>query len=188
MTISNETAPAHLADPAAPPMADDSGRFSANDRDDGLHAVEPGYRHVLRLQWAMTLLPIVIGAGVLDWFVLSEETALGGLLGFGMAMAALLIVVTTPARQWRNWRYALSAEDLRVMRGYLFHTDTLVPFVRVQHIDVGQGPVERLFGVSHLVVHTAGTDNSIVTLPGLSPARAADMRDTIRQHIKTDFA
>lgn len=180
MTTSDTSAPAPMAEPAAPPMTDESA--------DGLHAVEPGYRHVLRLQWAMTLLPIVIGAGVLDWFVLSEETGLGGLLGVGVAMAALIMVVTTPARQWRNWRYALSAEDLRVMRGYLFHTDTLVPFVRVQHIDVGQGPIERMFGVSHLVVHTAGTDNSIVTLPGLSPASAAEMRDTIRQHIKTDFA
>src|SRR3546814_15781801 len=70
----------------------------------------------------------------------------------------------------------------------LFRTDTIVPFVRVQHIDVGQGPVERLFSLSHLIVHTSGTHNSTVTLPGLRADLAAAMRETIRRHIQTDFA
>ena len=51
-----------------------------------------------------------------------------------------------------------------------------------------QGPVERWFGLSHLVVHTSGTHNSTVTLPGLHADLAAAMRETIRRHIQTDFA
>jgi len=58
--------------------------------------------------------------------------------------------------------------------------------VRVQHIDVKRGPMDKLFGTASLVVHTAGTHNSIVTLPGLSPTRAADIRDDIRADIRTD--
>ena len=77
---------------------------------------------------------------------------------------------------------------MRVARGWLFRTDTIVPFVRVQHIDVGQGPIERWFGLSHLIVHTSGTHNSTVTLPGLPSDLAAAMRETIRRHIQTDFA
>ena len=45
-----------------------------------------------------------------------------------------------------------------------------------------------LFGLSHLVVHTSGTHNSMVTLPGLHADLAAAMRETIRHHIQTDFA
>jgi len=74
-----------------------------------------------------------------------------------------------------------------VVRGWLFHSDTIVPFVRVQHIDVNRGPIDKLFGTASLVVHTAGTHNSIVTLPGLSPDRAAEIRETIRGSIRTDF-
>ena len=49
-------------------------------------------------------------------------------------------------------------------------------------------PIERWFGLSHLIVHTSGTHNSMVTLPGLHADLAAAMRETIRRHIQTDFA
>ena len=73
-----------------------------------------------------------------------------------------------------------------VVRGWLFHTDTIVPFVRVQHIDVTSGPFDKLFGTASLVVHTAGTHNSVVTLPGLAPSRATEIRDAIRAEIRAD--
>jgi hypothetical protein len=74
------------------------------------------------------------------------------------------------------------------MRGWLFHTDTIVPLVRVQHLDVVRGPLDKMFGTASLVLHTAGTHNSIVTIPGLAPERATEMRDLIREHVRTDFA
>ncbi|HXG81541.1 MAG TPA: PH domain-containing protein, partial [Sphingomicrobium sp.] len=70
---------------------------------------------------------------------------------------------------------------------WLFHIDTVVPFVRVQHIDVTRGPLDKMFGTATLVVHTAGTHNSIVTLPGLSPERAAEIREAIRSEIRADI-
>lgn len=149
---------------------------------------EPGYRHVLRLRWALTLLPVLVGAIAFDLLIVPE---LGMASGIVTGLALLLILWTlwrTPARQFAMLGHALGDDALRVVRGYLFHTDTIVPFVRVQHIDVGQGPVERIFGVAHVVVHTAGTHNSVVTLPGVDPATAHAMRDTIRAHISTDFA
>ena len=93
-----------------------------------------------------------------------------------------------PQRIYARLRYRLTDRLLQVVRGWLFHTDTIVPFVRVQHIDVTRGPLDKLFGTASLVVHTAGTHNSIVTVPGLSPERAAEIRDIIREHIRTDFA
>ena len=44
-----------------------------------------------------------------------------------------------------------------------------------------------MFGLSTLIVHTAGTHNSIVTLPGLATADAEDMRETIKGHIRQDM-
>ena len=78
-------------------------------------------------------------------------------------------------------------EQLRVLRGFLWRKDTIVPFNRIQHIDVAQGPLQRLFGLSTLIVHTAGTHNSIVTLPGLATHDAEDMRETIKGHIRQDM-
>ena len=77
---------------------------------------------------------------------------------------------------------------LQVVRGWLFHSDTVVPLVRVQHIDVTRGPLDKMFGTASLVVHTAGTHNNTVTVPGLAPERANAIRDVIREHVRTDFA
>ena len=75
---------------------------------------------------------------------------------------------------------------MHVAHGVLVHTETSVAFHRVQHIDVAQGPIERLCGVWELVLNTSGTLNSQIKLPGLSRATAEALRDEIRQHIRAD--
>jgi membrane protein YdbS with pleckstrin-like domain len=102
-------------------------------------------------------------------------------------LLGLLAVAVLPGRRYRRLGYALHPKLLQVVRGWLFHVDTMVPLVRVQHLDVTRGPLDKAFGTATLVVHTAGTHNSIVTLPGLAPDKAAAIRDEIRQHIRSDF-
>jgi uncharacterized protein len=156
--------------------------------DDQITPLEPAYVHVLRISWALFLIPLLIGAAVFDYLMLIPDTPFGGWLTAIMGTLLLLAITLTAPRQHARMGYALGSDYLRVVRGFLFFTDTVVPFVRVQHIDVGQGPVERLFGLARVVVHTAGTHNSIVTLAGLKRGDADAMRETIRQHIVTDFA
>ena len=105
---------------------------------------------------------------------------------YNQGLVALQVVVL-PHRIYRRWGYDMGDEQLRVLRGFLWRTDTIVPFNRIQHIDVAQGPLQRLFGLSTLIVHTAGTHNSIVTLPGLATADAETMRETIKGHIRQDM-
>ena len=148
--------------------------------------VERGYINVIRVRTLLAWLPLVIGALVLDNAVL-DGSSWQGALSVGVPLIALLAVVTAPPRIWRRLGYRLHPTLLQVVRGWLFHTDTVVPFVRVQHIDVTRGPWDKLFGTATLVVHTAGTHNSIVTLPGLAPYRAAEIREMIRGHIRSDL-
>ena len=150
-----------------------------------LQPVERGYRKSLMVQAAIFWIPALVGAIVLDRLVLAETWAavlvplLIGFLAFGG-------VVLGPSRIYRRLGYALDGRLLRVVRGWLFHTDTVVPFVRVQHIDVTRGPLDKMFGTASLVVHTAGTHNSVVTLPGLAPDRATAIRESIRAEIRAD--
>lgn len=152
-----------------------------------LGPVEPGYRHVLRVRLLILWLPLIIAGLVLDNAVLAD-LPFYGLASTAPLVIALIAVILAPQRIYRRLRYGLTDRLLQVVRGWLFHTDTIVPFVRVQHLDVTRGPLDKLFGTSALVVHTAGTRNSIVTVPGLAPERAAEIRDIIREHIRTDFA
>jgi membrane protein YdbS with pleckstrin-like domain len=150
-----------------------------------LQPVEPGYRQVIRLRTAISWIPFIVAALVLDQVF--DESPVRGMLSVGVPMFALIAIVTAPPRIWRRLGYRLAPTLLQVVHGWLFHTDTIVPFVRVQHIDVTRGPLDKMFGTSTLVVHTAGTHNSIVRLPGLAPGRAAEIRDLIRSQIKSDL-
>lgn len=152
----------------------------------GLSPVEPGYAHVIRISTALILLPIVVAACVAEVVIaVKGDFQNGAVLAPVLAIAAFTLVFL-PRRKWRRWGYSGAGEQLRVARGWLFRTDTIVPFKRIQHIDVGQGPIERLFGLASLTVHTAGTHNSIVTLPGLTRADAEAMRDAMRLHIRRE--
>jgi membrane protein YdbS with pleckstrin-like domain len=133
----------------------------------------------------MFWVPLFIGALVLDRMLLTE-TVVGGLLPAVIGFIGLSGVIVAPDRIYRRLGYAIDGRLLRTVRGWLFHTDTVVPFVRVQHIDVTRGPVDKMFGTASLVVHTAGTHNSVVVLPGLSPDRAAEIREAIRGQIRAD--
>ena len=148
--------------------------------------VEPGYRQVLRLRALIFWLPFTLAVAVADQLLLSS-TPFHFLPSLVIALLALLAIFVVPERRYRRLRYALHPTLLQVVRGWLFHTDTMVPLVRVQHIDVTRGPLDKSFGTATLVVHTAGTHNSVVVLPGLAPEKASDIRDEIRRHIRTDF-
>ncbi len=151
-----------------------------------LSLVEPGYRHVLRIRALIFWVPVSIAAVVGD-FLLLADTPFAGMTSVLVPLVGLLSVILIPERRYRRLGYALRPKLLQVVRGWLFHTDTIVPLVRVQHIDVTRGPLDKSFGTATLVVHTAGTHNSIVVLPGLAPQTASDIRDEIRRHIRTDF-
>ena len=153
----------------------------------GLVPVEPGYKHVLRARLLVTWIPLWIGATVLDQTLL-DDTLFHGLPTTLVPLLALINIALAPQRIYARLRYGLSERLLQVVRGWLFHVDTVVPLVRVQHIDVTRGPLDKMFGTATLIVHTAGTHNSIVTVPGLAPDRAAEIRDIIREHVRTDFA
>src|SRR3989344_4702598 len=168
-----DIAAAHPTDPFDP---------HAINAAEGLDPVDPRYGHVLRVTTAMNLVPLAIGASVFDALLIRHLEGPYGLITALAWLIAIIVIVSFPSRRVSRWGDKSGEGQLRVARGWLFRTDTIVPFVRVQHIDVGQGPVERWFGLSHLIVHTSGTHNSTVTLPGLPADLAAAMREPIRRH------
>lgn len=148
--------------------------------------VEPGYKNVLRARLLISWLLLWIAAAIADRTLLLT-TPVYGLPTVAVGLLAAIAIVMTPQRIYARLRYRLTERLLQVVRGWLFHTDTVVPLVRVQHLDVVRGPLDKMFGTASLVVHTAGTHNSIVTVPGLAPDRAAEIRDVIREHVRADF-
>lgn len=164
----------------------EAGEISQAVEESPFLPVEPGYRNALRLRFAILWAFLAVAALVFDRTLLTETPFAGALPIVAIALG-LGTVIFLPSKTYRRLQYRLTDRLLQVTRGWTFHTDTVVPLVRVQHLDVIRGPIDKMFGIATLVVHTAGTHNSIVTVPGLAPDRAAEIRDIIRGHVRTDF-
>src|SRR5215212_9068580 len=121
--------------------------------DPPLAPVEPGYRNVLRVRLAISWLFLVLVGLILDRMLLAA-VGFDGVLPLVLLVFGVLVVVIAPQRIYRRLRYRLTGQLLQVVRGWLFHVDTIVPLVRVQHLDVVRGPLDKMFGTASLVVHT----------------------------------
>lgn len=97
------------------------------------------------------------------------------------ALSAFLVATAVLAPPWTYATFRFAADDrlLSMRYGMLFVEDRRIPVPRMQHVDITRGPVERLFGLSTLVVFTAGNEGSAFRVPGLSKARAEALRDGI---------
>ena len=148
--------------------------------------LESGQLWLIRLH-AIGLAIGLLAVAAIAETVLREKTGIPrGLVILPVLPAVLWIVLIAPRRRFRAWGYRLTGEALELHHGVLTRIETLVPLHRIQHLDIAQGPVERACGVCRLVVHTAGTAHSRVTLPGLSRATAESMRDEIRAQIRPE--
>ncbi len=116
--------------------------------------------------------------------------AIGGLVGvIGVAAGAWPIaVVVVPGAiaagalfgraAWRRRTWALRPLALELHRGVVIQRATSIPYERIQQIDVERGPLERLMGLSQLVIRTAAATTD-ANLYGLSPAVADQLRDRL---------
>ncbi|MBP1986513.1 PH domain-containing protein [Halolamina salifodinae] len=140
----------------------------------------------VRLQWILrsTIGAAVIGAlataiaygvGVATSF-LDGSIRTAATVGGAVFVLFVLIGVVRAVLLYRSWMYVVRADSLFLSRGVLTRVQTAVPYVRVQHIDTRRSPLERLLGLSTLVVYTAGSRGADVTVPGLTPDRAATLQ------------
>jgi hypothetical protein len=120
------------------------------------------------------VLAAVVGAA-LFWFEWRAPT--DALLVF--AAVAVLLLVHAHLR-YRLWRFELQADALFLHRGVFTRVRTVVPYVRVQHVDTQRNPLERALGLSRVVVYTAGSRGADVTIPGLRAERAVALQERLR--------
>jgi membrane protein YdbS with pleckstrin-like domain len=139
-------------------------------------ALPPGLLRVRRLVLALWLVPAALAAGLLPGMLAGPGWALFALL----PLAALAWGWVLLGRNWRSWRYAERADDLLISRGVLWREETVVPYGRMQLVEVTSGPVERHFGLASVQLHTAAAATD-AAIPGLDPAEAERLRDRLTE-------
>ena len=75
--------------------------------------------------------------------------------------------------------FALRAQDILFRRGVIFRREVSIPFNRVQHCEIKQGPIERMFNLKTLEIFTAGGQASDLSIPGLLPDEAQQIKDFV---------
>jgi uncharacterized protein len=124
-----------------------------------------------RLIWVVVLL-----AGLLIGNVLNPHW----LWPAGMAAVVVLAVWRSiiTVRAVRAWGYAERDHDLLVRHGLLIRRLSIVPYARMQFVDVTAGPLERAFQLATVQLHTAAAASD-AQIPGLPPEEAARLRDRL---------
>ena len=103
----------------------------------------------------------------------------------GLVAASLAVRTWYVGAAYRAWRYRLTAEGIELHHGVFWKQASAMPYHRLQQVDVGQGPLERWFGMSSVQLRSAAatTDASI---PGLSQAEVEDLRRLLMQRAGRD--
>jgi membrane protein YdbS with pleckstrin-like domain len=123
---------------------------------------------VLAAGWVVLDLPM-------RWLGAAGMLVLGALIGAGFGF-----------RRQRRTYWRLDDQGLGVRRDLMWQLETRVPISRVQHLDLRRGPIERSARLATLVVHTAGSRFSAVTLSGLDADDAEHLRDTLAHQLDRD--
>lgn len=127
-------------------------------------------RYLLLIPWLGVPLVVLVIVAVLTtpwvWLAVAALAILG------------VVISVVISRQVRAMGYAEREDDLLIRKGVMFRTLVVVPYGRMQYVDVTAGPVARMFKIASVQLHTAspGTDASI---DGLPPSEAARLRDRL---------
>ncbi|HEX5163990.1 MAG TPA: PH domain-containing protein [Thermomicrobiales bacterium] len=131
-----------------------------------------------RISGLLSSLLLLALAAAVSWLLWYLEQRLW-LVALPLLVALVAGVIATwvaPAVQWRRWRYAVTERDIELQRGLIVVTRTLIPIVRVQHVDTRQGPILRRFDLAGIAIATAAGTEEI-------PALAVEVADDLRHRI-----
>jgi len=141
--------------------------------------LEPKYKTVLIIGRVIFLVISAIACGLFIYsapFDIPERLLY---LSIGIYLLYLLWSFIVTIKGFEHKSYALREKDIIYKSGWLWRYVTTAPFNRVQHVRIDQGPVERKFNLAKLRIFTAGGTSSDLTIPGLTPDTANELKDFI---------
>ncbi len=126
------------------------------------------------IQLAVVAVPAALCAAALGY----AAAAPVALVLFAVALAIAALVYSFLLARYRAWGYREREDDLLVKRGCMVRRVSVVPYGRMQFVDVTAGPFERSFGLATVRLHTAAAATD-ARIPGLDTAEAARLRDRL---------
>lgn len=140
--------------------------------------VSPALTTLRRLTGALPLLIIAIALVITA--VLIPSWAWLPAVGAAIALGSAVWVWRWAERNRRSWGYTENAEDLLITSGVWFRRLVAVPYGRMQFVDVQAGPLQRLYGIASVTLHTASSETA-ATIPGVPSDEATRLRNRLTE-------
>ena len=151
---------------------------------ESLSELDPRVITVWRLSGFLGAGLATAATGILEATVLSAR---GVELLYQGAITALIGAVSVafalfwPPLRYRFWLWAVGSDRVVIQKGVIWRSRSLIPRVRVQHVDTRTSPIQRWHGLSSLVIYTAGTRGADAEIPGLATEEAERLREELAQ-------
>lgn len=129
------------------------------------------------IAWLLTIV------GVILHFVIEFPLWIVLIAGGLSAISTYLFVYLLPRLRWKRWRYEVFEQEIYIQHGIMIVSRTLIPMIRVQHVETEQGPILKRFNLASVSISTAATTHEI---PALSNEVASDLRDRISALARVD--
>lgn len=142
-------------------------------------SIEKKYLRVSLIASGIFWFVLIAGYLAIVHFSEMEKILLNYLAGSGgiVVLGTLNFIVTILG--FKKKKYALRQRDILYTKGLLWHVRTSIPFNRIQHAELKQGPLERMYGLHSLKIYTAGGQTSDLVIPGLKEETALAIKDFI---------
>lgn len=108
------------------------------------------------------------------------------LFGVGAAVLVFLWLLWLIPRQVRAMGYATTETDFLVRKGIMFRSLSVIPYGRIQYVDLSEGPVARHYGISQITLHTASAETD-AQLDGVPQEQASRLRDIFSKNSTADM-
>lgn len=139
------------------------------------HAVSPRLATARRITMLLVMGLILVGIMVLG--LIDQARPVAGIL-LAIWVGVVVWLWWLIGRRVRSFGYAEREDDLLVTSGIMFRRLVVVPYGRMQLVDISAGPLDRRLRVATVQLHTAAASTD-ATIPGLPPDEASGLRDRL---------
>lgn len=146
--------------------------------EQGLSWRSPSPRLLTIRRLEVGVVALVVAVGVFVVVAFGDLTV--AVIAAAVVVCVGLVLEVVVTRRVHSWGYAEREDDLLVRRGVLFARLSVIPYGRMQFIDVTAGPIERAFGLATVRMHTAAAASD-ARIPGLAADEAARVRDRLAE-------
>lgn len=135
-------------------------------RNEPIHRIPRKGLTVWRLYGMISTITAIILAGVIGFLTYRFQwpTLIYYLMICLIIILAILSILVLPAIRWEHWRYDVREHEIEIQSGLFVVKRTMIPMVRVQHVDSAQGPILKKYNLANISISTAATTHTIPML------------------------